>query len=95
MNTIAFNTAAKTELGDRAKIRIANIDGALRVRPTNRKAGANLPKGQKLIDLAGSRVTLPEGMDLPSGKYSLHADKYGWFALEPGAQGRGPQVTIA
>lgn len=95
MNTLSFNASGKNEIGANSKVRIANIDGVLRVRPTNRKAGANLPKGQKLLDLAGGKAALPEGMDLPTGKYSLHADKYGWFVLEPGAQGRGPQATIA
>lgn len=92
---LSFNAAAREKnLGERTKLRIANRGGSLRFRPTDRKAGVNLPKGEKLIQLSGGKGTLPEGFDAPAGKYSLHTDKYGWLVLEAGGKGRGPQVTI-
>lgn len=94
MKSATFNTAARQHLGERTKIRIANFDGTFRVRPTDRKAGANLPKGQKLLDLSAGKTALPDGVDVPAGKYALHEDRYGWFVMQPGATGRGPQVTI-
>lgn len=91
---VNFNAQAKTHLGERGKVRVANRGGSLFFRPTDRKAGANLPKGEKLIDLSAGKTTLPEGFDAPAGKYALHADKYGWLALAPHDGGRGPVVTI-
>ncbi len=92
---VNFNAAAKTNsLQGRTKLRVANVDGALRFRPTDRKAGANLPKGQKLLDISGGKTTLPEGFEAQAGKYSLMADKYGWLALTPHDGGRGPVVQI-
>jgi hypothetical protein len=93
---VNFNASArKDSLQGRTKIRVANRDGMLRFRPTDRKAGANLPKGEKLIDLSGGKCSLPEGFDAKAGKYELHADKYGWLAAQP-AKGnvRGPSVQI-
>lgn len=95
MKTVNFNTAArKDSLQGRSKLRIANRDGMLRFRPTDRKAGANLPKGEKLLDISGGKCSLPEGFDAKAGKYALHADKYGWLALTPHEGGRGPVAQI-
>lgn len=92
---LSFNSAAQQSVvGSAAKIRVAVRDGVLRIRPTARKAGVNLPKGEKLIDLNRGKAALPEGFDLPTGKFALRLDKYGWHAAIPGAQGRGSQVTI-
>jgi hypothetical protein len=95
MTTVSFNNTAKTNsLQGRSKLRVANRDGMLRFRPTDRKAGANLPKGEKLIDIAGGRCALPEGFEAKPGKYGLNVDKYGWLALTPHEGGRGPVATI-
>lgn len=95
MKTVNFNnTARKESLQGRSKLRIANRDGVLRFRPTDRKAGANLPKGEKLLDISGGKVALPEGFEAKNGKYALMADKYGWLALTPHDGGRGPVAQI-
>jgi hypothetical protein len=95
MTTVSFNTSAKTNaLQGRSKLRVANRDGMLRFRPTDRKAGANLPKGEKLIDISGGKAALPDGFDAKPGKYALHVDKYGWLALQPHDGGRGPVAQI-
>ncbi len=91
---VSFNTAAREQLGERSKIRIASRDGVLRFRPTDRKSAVNLTKGDKLIDIAGGKTILPEGIEAGAGKYGLAKDKYGWMVLTPDAQGRGPTVTI-
>lgn len=91
---LSFNAAGRQHLTNASKIRLVNQGGKLRVRPTNRVSGVNLPKGEKLIDLSGSKATLPEGFDAPEGKYEMHMDKYGWFVMEPGAKGRSAHVTI-
>lgn len=95
MNANFNNTARKESLQGRSKIRVANRDGMLRFRPTDRKAGANLPKGEKLLDITGGKCTLPEGFDAKAGKYALEVDKYGWLAARPhDGKGRGPVVQI-
>lgn len=93
---VNFNASArKDSLQGRTKLRVANRDGQLRFRPTDRKAGANLPKGEKLIDLQAGKCMLPEGFDAQAGKYALELDKYGWLAARP-VEGshRGPVVQI-
>lgn len=92
---LSFNASGREHLSNTSKIRIARDGDRLRVRPTNRKAGVNLPKGEKLIEVSGNKVALPEGFDAPAGKFELHADKYGWFVMEPGARGRSAHVTIS
>lgn len=95
MTTVSFNTTAKTShLQGRSKVRVANRDGILRFRPTDRKAGANLPKGEKLLDVAGGKCSLPEGFEAKPGKYGMSVDKYGWLALTPHEGGRGATVQI-
>ena len=92
---IYFNTTAKKDaLQGRTKLRVANRDGMLRFRPTDRTAGANLPTGEKLIEISGGKGSLPEGFDAKAGKYALEVDKYGWLAARPHEGGRGPVVQI-
>jgi hypothetical protein len=92
---VNFNNSARTgHLQGRNKLRVANRGGTLFFRPTDRKTGANLPKGEKLIELSGGKCTLPEGVDAKAGKYQLNADKYGWLGLTPHQGGRGAHVQI-
>ena len=94
MNVNFNKSASDTHLKGRNKLRVANRGGNLYFRPTDRKAGANLPKGEKLIELSGGKCALPEGFDAQAGKYALEADKYGWLALRPHECGRGAHVQI-
>lgn len=95
MTNVSFNNSAKTaHLKGRSKVRVANRNGTLHFRPTDRKAGANLPKGEKLLDISGGKCTLPEGFEAKPGKYGMSVDKYGWLALVPHDGGRGATVQI-
>jgi hypothetical protein len=97
MATLTLNTAARGQ--DRfvgaQKIRAHIKDGTLFIRPTHRASAVNLDKSaEHLVPLNGAKIEL-EGVEMPAGTYGVRADKYGWFALIPGHQGRGPSVKIA
>lgn len=95
MATLAFNSAAQSAFGGAQKVRIRSMNGTLFMRPTARKAGVNLPKGEKLVEIGkGGRVSV-DGIEAPAGTFGLQADRYGWFALTPDAPKRGPVVKVA
>lgn len=91
MNTLTLNRQALASFGTADKVRVQNRGGTLFLRPTDRKSGVNLPKGEKLVDLVvkgdSARITV-EGLDLSAGNLALRADKYGWMAAAAPA-GRG------
>jgi hypothetical protein len=92
MNTITLNSKALSSFGESVKVRVQNREGTLYLRPTDRKSGVNLPKGEKLADLSRKgdtgQITV-EGVDVPaSGALGLRADKYGWLAIA-GSPARG------
>lgn len=92
MTTLTLNKGALEFFGAASKARVQlREDGALRIRPTARKSGVNLPKGEKLVDIARKGDTariVVEGVELSEGNLGLAADKYGWMALA-GAPARG------
>ena len=95
MAILALNSAAKTVFGDYHKVRIRKVDGTLFIRPTARKAGVNLPKGEKLVEIQkGGRLAV-DGIEANEGTFGLQAERYGWFALTPDAPKRGPSVKVA
>jgi hypothetical protein len=84
MTILTLNKAAVSAFGTAAKIRVKNVDGTLFVRPTARKAGVNLPKGEKLVSLnrAGAKTSAEViGFEAPEGNFGLVAAKYGWMVL--------------
>jgi hypothetical protein len=91
---MTLNTAARNLIPASSKVRAKVVDGVMFIRPTERKAPVNLPKGEKLVDFAGGKATL-EGFEHAAGTYGLNADKYGWFALTGDVAPRGPSVKIA
>lgn len=97
MVAITLNAAARSQdkFSTNGKIRAKLVDGTMFLRPTARKAPVNLPKAERLVDMSTAGKVELEGMELASGTYGLRADKYGWFALTPGHQGRGPSAKVA
>lgn len=93
MTTMTLNTAAKSLIPAASKVRAKIVDGTMFIRPTERKAPVNLPKGEKLVDFAGGKASL-EGFEHEAGTYGLTADKYGWFALTGDVASRGPSIKI-
>jgi hypothetical protein len=97
MAILTLNSAARAldRFSGAQKIRAHVKDNMLFIRPTHRGSAVNLDKStERLVPLNGGKIEL-EGMEQPAGTYSIRADKYGWFALVPGHQGRGPAVKIA
>lgn len=94
MTTLTLNSAGRALVGTTSKVRAKVLDGVMFIRPTERKAPVNLPKGEKLVDFNGGKASL-EGFEHAEGTYGLNADKYGWFALTNEAPARGPTVKIA
>lgn len=99
MTTLTLNRGALEFLGEANKARVQiREDGILRIRPTARKSGVNLPRGEKLVDVVRKGDTariVVEGIDAPAGNLALAKDKYGWTALA-GSPARGAaSVKIA
>lgn len=92
MTTLTLNKGALEFFGDASKARVqVREGGALRIRPTARKSGVNLPKGEKLVEIVRKGDTakiVVEGFEAPAGNLGLAKDKYGWGALA-GTPGRG------
>lgn len=97
MTSITLNAAARQadKFSTNAKVRAKLVDGTLFIRPTARAKPVNLPKTERLVEMSQTGKVELEGMELASGTYGLRADKYGWFALTPGHQGRGPSAKVA
>jgi len=97
MVTLTLNTAARSQdkFSANSKIRAKIQDGVMFIRPTARKAPVNLPKTERLVDMASNGKVEIEGIELGAGTYGLTAEKYGWFALTPGHTGRGPSAKVA
>lgn len=97
MTTITLNAAARSQdrFSANNKIRAKIVDGIMFIRPTDRAKPVNLPKTERLVDVSNAGKLELEGMELQAGTYGLRADKYGWFALTPGHQGRGPSAKVA
>lgn len=96
MTTLILNTAARglSHFVGAAKIRAKIVEGTVFLRPTNRKTPVNLPKGEKLVDLASGKLNI-EGLEANAGAYGLQPERYGWFVMTPDAPGRGPRVMVA
>jgi len=97
MTTITLNAAARSQdkFSTNGKIRAKLVDGVMFIRPTGRAKPVNLPKTERLVEMSSAGKVELEGMELTAGNYGLRADKYGWFALTPGHQGRGPTAKVA
>lgn len=99
MTTLTLNKQALEFFGAAEKVRVQVRDGLVRIRPTSRKSGVNLPKGEKLLTLVRKgdtgRVTVEGVEGLQAGNLAATADKYGWLAVS-GAPARGAaSVKIA
>jgi len=97
MAILTLNTATRglARFEGAQKIRAHVKDGTLFIRPTHRASAVNLDKASEhLVTLAGNKIELKD-LELAPGSYGVSADKYGWFALTPGHQGRGPAVKVA
>ncbi len=99
MTVLTLNKAAVAAFDNAEKIRVKAVDGTLFVRPTARKAGVNLPKGQKLVNItrtgANARVAV-EGVDASAGNFGLIANKYGWFVLADASPSKtAPAIKVA
>lgn len=92
MTTLTLNKGAMEFLGTASKARVQIREGgALRIRPTARKSGVNLPRGEKLVDVVRKGDTariVVEGFEAPAGNLAIAKDKYGWAALA-GSPARG------
>lgn len=97
MATITLNAAARQQdkFSSNGKIRAKLVDGVMFLRPTGRAKPVNLPKTERLVEMSANGKIELEGMEAAAGTYGLRADKYGWFALTPGHQGRGPSAKVA
>lgn len=92
MTTLTLNKQALEFFGDAEKVRVQVRDGVVRLRPTARKSGVNLPRGEKLLSLARKgdtgRVEVEGVEGLSAGNMAATRDKYGWLAIA-GAPARG------
>lgn len=96
--TLQFNTAAATLLQGRkgGKLRMEMRDGAMFVRPTDRKAGPHVlteyttgARGALAVEIEDKQVEkLQAGQAFADkAQFNVVADKYGWFGLRPTVEG--------
>lgn len=97
MTTIAFNQTATSALQGRpgAKLRMEVRNGVMFVRPTDRKAGPHVLAEVQSKGKQGVSITLDDkqaeklgaaAILQPNSAFNVVKDKYGWFALQPGAE---------
>lgn len=104
--TVNLNKLASELCGEMPKVRVrvmpvnyhevgstevAKTQLLLQIRPTDRKIGKGLPKGEVLFDLktradrGTKRFVIPEGMfedvALAGGKFLANTTKHGWISL--------------
>lgn len=96
--TLQFNTAAASLLQGRkgGKLRMEMRDGAMFVRPTDRKAGPHVlteykagARGVLTVDIEDKQVEkLQAGSTFTDkAQFNVIQSKYGWFTLAPATDG--------
>lgn len=99
MTKLTLNKAAAAAFAGAEKIRVKTVSGTLFVRPTARKAGVNLPKGEKLVNLTRAGATVMaavEGVEASAGNFGLVPNKYGWFVLADANPSKtAPAIRVA
>jgi hypothetical protein len=90
MTKININKAAIAQFAGNTKARLRIIGGVLQIRPTARKSGVKLPKGEVLVDVKRmgffNQIDLQaafgdRGFDIPTAGV-LAAAKHGWLTLD-------------
>lgn len=105
MRTLTFNSAATSAIHGRtgAKLRLDVVDGVLKVRPTDRKAGPHVlselathGKNGVKIEITDKNLEKLGAADLLSetATFGLRADKYGWFALSTEAASAEDKMAV-
>lgn len=89
MTKLTINKAAIAQLAGNTKVRARIKEGVLQLRPTARKSGVKLPKGEKLIDVKRggifNQIDLQSafgdvGFDVPTRGFLVPV-KHGWLTL--------------
>lgn len=102
--TLQFNKAATDLLKGRTggKLRMEVVDGTMRVRPTDRKAGPHVlceykegSRGGINVDIEDKQAEKLAHQFENKSQFNVVKDKYGWFALRQGEAGEdGASVTV-
>ena len=109
MRVLTFNSSATQAIHGRkgAKLRLDVKDGALFMRPTDRKAGPHVLTELETHGRGGVKVQITDkhleklgASDIlaDASTFGMRADKYGWFALTAGgSEGNleGAEVSCA
>lgn len=104
MRILTFNSAATSAIHGRkgAKLRVDVKDGALMLRPTDRKAGPHVlteleTKGKGVqIQITDKQLEKLGAADIlaDASNFGLRADKYGWFALTQGEVSADDKMAV-
>lgn len=105
MRTLTFNSQATSAIHGRkgAKLRMDVKDGAMMIRPTDRKAGPHVLTELETAGKNGVKIAITDkqleklaGADIlaDASTFGLRADKYGWFALTKDAAAADDKMAV-